>query len=72
MAQKLIAPLAPNLELQPGYIVKLIAVDPTTGAAVTGVVVSNVSMQVDVQPTDEDSETPTVVVPPLFAYGTNE
>lgn len=41
------APLAPSIELVGGYTVRVTALDPTTGATVTGVVVSHVAMQVD-------------------------
>ena len=69
MAQRLIAPLAPGIVLQPGYIVKLVALNPATGAAVNGVVVSNVSMQVDVFEDGEDSQTQDQLTAPLFTYG---
>jgi hypothetical protein len=67
-----IAPLAPGIVLSGGYVVKLIAVDPTTGSAVSGVVVSNVSMQVSTADPPEDLPPPTAPVPPLFVYGTNQ
>jgi hypothetical protein len=44
MAEELIAGLPPDLELAGGYIIRLAAVDPTTGAAVSGVKVSDVSV----------------------------
>ncbi len=44
MSQPLIAPMAADLDLPDGYIVTWAAVDPTTGADVSGVVVSGVSM----------------------------
>lgn len=41
MPQPLIAPLPPNLDLADGYVVRFNALDPATGAQVTGVLVSN-------------------------------
>jgi hypothetical protein len=38
------APMAQNCDLPDGYIVRFAAVSPTDGSAVTGVVVSNVSI----------------------------
>ena len=70
MARPLNAPLAPGIQLTGGYVVNLIAVDPTTGNAVSGVVVSNVSMQVDAAEQDTFVE-PLAVVEPLFTYGSN-
>lgn len=46
MAQPLIAPLPPDLDLPSGYKVQLSAVDPTTGATVTGVNISQFSLLV--------------------------
>ena len=66
MARPLIAPLAPGIALFPGYTVKLIAVDGTTGVAVGGVVVSNVSMQVDKEEPEDTSTVP--IVAPLYTY----
>lgn len=47
MAQPLIASMPKDLDLGGGWIVRLTAVDPTTGAAVSGVKVSNVVITVD-------------------------
>ena len=44
MSQPVIAPMPADLDLPDGYIVEWSAVDPTTGADVAGVVVSNVSI----------------------------
>lgn len=44
MAQKLTAALPPDFDLGANFIVQLAAVDPTTGAAVAGVNVSNVAL----------------------------
>lgn len=46
MAQKLKASLPPDLDLGSGYTLEFAAVDPTTGAAVTGVAVSSAYMVV--------------------------
>ena len=43
-AQPLIAGLPPECILSAGYIVRITALDPTTGAQVTGVVLSDVSL----------------------------
>src|SRR5438034_25421 len=45
MARRLIAGLAPGIELQGDYVVRLVAIDPSTGAAVAGVVVCEVTIQ---------------------------
>lgn len=47
MAQPLIASMPQELDLGGGFIVRLTAVDPTTGTAVTGVKLSNVVITVD-------------------------
>lgn len=44
MPVPLIAGLPPDMDLPDGYIVRFNALDPTSGAAVTGVVVSDVSI----------------------------
>ena len=44
MSQPLVAPVPPILDLPDGYVVEWSAVDPSTGADVAGVVVSNVSI----------------------------
>lgn len=44
MSQALTAAIPGELDLPDGYIVTWAAIDPTTGADVAGVVVSNVSM----------------------------
>jgi len=44
MPQPLIAGLPPNCELSAGYIVRITALDPTTGLTVSGVALSNVSV----------------------------
>ena len=47
MAQKLTAALPPDLDLPSSFIVQLTAVDPNTGAVVSGVNVSNVAIVAD-------------------------
>jgi hypothetical protein len=43
-AQPLIAGLPPDCELSAGYVIRVVALDPTTGATVTGVTLSDVSL----------------------------
>ena len=45
MAQPLIVTLPPNLDLWPGCVIRVTAVNPTTGAVVSGVKVSQVSIE---------------------------
>lgn len=47
MAQPLIVPLPPALDLWEGCTIRITAVSPTTGAGVGGVNVSNVSIEAD-------------------------
>jgi hypothetical protein len=61
MAQKLTAALPADFDLPANFIVQLTAVDPATGALVTGVNVSNVAiMAAPITPDTVDTE-------PLFA-----
>lgn len=47
MAEKIqSAALPPDLDLQNGYVIRVNAVDPTTGAHVTGVTVTDLSILV--------------------------
>lgn len=46
MAQPLVVGLPPNLEFTSGYLIRVTALDPTTGATVSGVTVSDVTFQV--------------------------
>jgi hypothetical protein len=46
VAKPLVITLPPNLFLSGDYIVRVAALDPTTGAIVSGVNVSNVNLQV--------------------------
>lgn len=45
MAQPLIVTLPPNLDLWPGCIIRVTAVDPSTGLTVAGVRASNISIE---------------------------
>ena len=45
MAQPLKTPMAPDIPLGNGYTVTFAAIDPTTGAAVSGVTVSNYAIE---------------------------
>ncbi len=45
MAQPLTVALPPNLDLWPGCIIRVTAVDPTTGAGVAGVNVAKISIE---------------------------
>jgi hypothetical protein len=47
MAQPLIVTLPPGLDLWPGCIIRVTAVDPTTGLTVSGVKVANISIEAD-------------------------
>jgi len=47
MAQPLIVTLPPSLDLWGGCIIRVTAVNPTTGATVTGVRVKNISIEGD-------------------------
>lgn len=42
MAQPLIAPLPQELDLDSGYVIRITALDPSSGAVVAGVQVSSV------------------------------
>jgi hypothetical protein len=44
MSAPLTAGLPPDLDIGDGYTIRFLAVDPTSGAPVTGVTVSNVSI----------------------------
>ena len=45
-AQVQIASLPPNLDLPSGYTIRVNAIDPTTGAQVTGVTITDLAIQV--------------------------
>jgi hypothetical protein len=47
VATPYIAPLPPDTGLTSGDTVQFVAIDPTTGNAVSGVTISNVSIYVD-------------------------
>jgi hypothetical protein len=48
VAQPLTVPFPPNLVLTDGWVVKIAAVDPTTGADVSGVEITEALLQVEV------------------------
>lgn len=62
MAQPLIVAMPPGIEMKGGYTVALTAVDPTTGAEVAGVDVSNVAFQVDLFDPAGPHRLPTVLL----------
>ena len=62
------AGLAPNLILSGGYVLRLTALNPSTGATVSGVQVGSVSAQVDMGDTTPDTGV-AAPVDPIFAYG---
>lgn len=64
MAQPVRASFPPDVFLGANYIVRLTAVDPTTGALVSGVTISGVSIFGDAQTFDPPS--PLEDVAPLF------
>lgn len=64
MPQPLIAGLPPDCQLQAGYIVRVTALDPTTGASVGGVTLSDVSLFVtDVHGNVDDLTPDPLLVP---------
>lgn len=71
MAQPLIAAMPQDLDLGGGWIVRITAVDPASGAPVTGVKVSNVvitadplSGAVEAPPTDDGLPAPIPLLVP--------
>lgn len=65
MAQKLTASMPENFDIAAQFDVQLTAVDPTSGAVVAGVLVSNVAiMAAPVTPDTDDSSA--AVLPSLF------
>lgn len=64
MPQPLIAGLPPECILSAGYVVRVTALDPTTGAEVTGVVLGDVSLFVtDLRGNLPDTSTNPYLVP---------
>jgi hypothetical protein len=47
VAQPLVVSLPPNLDLWGGCIIRVTAISPTTGLAVSGVDVANISIEAD-------------------------
>lgn len=61
MAAPQIVPLPPFFQMSDGMEVVVTAIDPTTGATVSGVVVSNVSIDVDPEEVvSQDAKVPDV------------
>lgn len=46
MARRLTAAIPPNFDLDSGYVLRVTALDPTTGAVVSGVTLTNVLLMV--------------------------
>ena len=64
MPQPLIAGLPPDLILSAGYIVRVVALDPSTGATVSGVALTDVSLFVsDLNDSIQDDQTNPLLVP---------
>lgn len=66
MAQKLTAGLPQDLDLAEAYTIRFAAIDPTTGAAVAGVTVTNAQIVADnigATPPDELEVGPWLLVP---------
>jgi hypothetical protein len=67
VAQKLVAGFPPDYDLPANFIIQLNAVDPTTGATVAGVKVSNVAIVASpVTPDTSDSGIEFVPTNPLW------
>ena len=66
MPQPLTASLAPDIQCVGDYIVRVTALDPTTGAVNTSVVIKDVSMQVDTEDAPTEPETIDVTPPVLL------
>lgn len=63
-AEPLIAGLPPDCELSAGYVIRIVALDPTTGATVTGVTLSDVSLFVTDMHGNLDNLTPDPLLVP--------
>lgn len=67
MAQKFTADLPPDFDLPSSYVVQLTAVDPTSGATVSGVKVSNIAIMASpVVPDTQDTEDTFAPTTPLW------
>lgn len=69
MAQPLVAGLPPSLALSSGYVIRLTALDPTTGAAVSGVRVTDVSYFVRPLTAADETESPSPLLVPTNEEG---
>jgi hypothetical protein len=67
MAKVYVAGLAPGIVCAPGYTVRITAIHPTTGATVSGVVVSDASLQVDTD-VGESTGTKIQLQPPALVH----
>jgi hypothetical protein len=66
VAQKLTAAIPPNLDLGAQYVISLAAVDPASGAGVSGVIVSNVAIMATTVLPDIVADQPAPPELPLF------
>lgn len=55
----------PAIDLSPGMVLRLEAIDPATGLAVAGVVISDVVIEGETNAVAVDD---TLALPPIFAY----
>lgn len=67
MAEKVKGALPPFMALGGGWTIEWDAIDPTTGASVAGVVISNTSLQVDGD-LGAGNDQPILVPAPLLAH----
>jgi hypothetical protein len=66
MSQPLIVTLPPNLQLWEGCVIRVTALNPTTGAVVSGVNVKNITIEADQL---EGSESDLAVGPFMLVTG---
>ena len=64
-----IASLPEFFTLDSGKVIRLTAIDPTTGALVSGVTISEVKIDVDPEPTDTAKPPQLADYIPIFTYG---
>lgn len=62
MPQPLTVALPPNLDLWDGCVIRVTALDPATGNTVSGVNVSNVTLEVDLLTGDDLTSGPFMLV----------
>lgn len=68
MSAPLTGGLAPGLVLSGGYVLRVTALDPATGAVIPDVIVSDVSLQVNTLEAAPD-EASFAILDPLLTYG---